>query len=174
MRNLCSQASIDCFLETKSIVPESARKSGYSQPRHRYLCRLTLQTLLISCGRLNCHNISRAHEIMFRGIQSFQQYDYYIIMFGDPLDTQSPFSIDSSHQSKSFGAQGLFFYSVARCWWGYNLTLYFWILEGPRMAVILVRHFFEAVQGTGRYCNKRIARRIRVCEKVLISLLAFS
>lgn len=27
---------------------------------------------------------------------------------------------------------------VHRCWWGYNLTLYFWILEGPRVAVILV------------------------------------
>jgi hypothetical protein len=26
-----------------------------------------------------------------------------------------------------------------RCWSGYNLSSYFWILEGPRFAVILVR-----------------------------------
>lgn len=25
-----------------------------------------------------------------------------------------------------------------RCWWGYNLTHYFWILEGPRLGVIVV------------------------------------
>lgn len=24
------------------------------------------------------------------------------------------------------------------CWWGYNLTPYYWILEGPRLTVILV------------------------------------
>jgi len=30
------------------------------------------------------------------------------------------------------------FYVCCRCWWGYNLTQYFWILEGPRIAVIVV------------------------------------
>ncbi|KAG7154748.1 PDF receptor-like 2 [Homarus americanus] len=25
------------------------------------------------------------------------------------------------------------------CWWGYNLSPYFWILEGPRLTVIIVR-----------------------------------
>lgn len=25
-----------------------------------------------------------------------------------------------------------------KCWWGYNLTAYYWILEGPRVAVISV------------------------------------
>jgi hypothetical protein len=29
-------------------------------------------------------------------------------------------------------------YVCCRCWWGYNLTRYFWILEGPRIAVIVV------------------------------------
>lgn len=32
-----------------------------------------------------------------------------------------------------------FFY---RCWWGYNLTPLYWILEGPRLAVILLNFFF--------------------------------
>lgn len=29
-----------------------------------------------------------------------------------------------------------------RCWWGYNLTPLYWILEGPRLAVILLNFFF--------------------------------
>ncbi|XP_049800306.1 PDF receptor-like [Schistocerca nitens] len=29
-----------------------------------------------------------------------------------------------------------------RCWWGYNLTPYFWILEGPRLGVILLNFLF--------------------------------
>ncbi|XP_046741752.1 PDF receptor [Diprion similis] len=35
-----------------------------------------------------------------------------------------------------------FYYHPSKCWWGYNLTLYFWILEGPRMAVILLNFLF--------------------------------
>ncbi|XP_046669176.1 PDF receptor isoform X1 [Homalodisca vitripennis] len=31
---------------------------------------------------------------------------------------------------------------TTKCWWGYNLTLFFWILEGPRMAVILLNFLF--------------------------------
>ncbi|XP_011501338.1 PREDICTED: PDF receptor [Ceratosolen solmsi marchali] len=34
------------------------------------------------------------------------------------------------------------YYHPSKCWWGYNLTLYFWILEGPRMAVILLNFMF--------------------------------
>ncbi|XP_046397721.1 PDF receptor, partial [Ischnura elegans] len=33
-------------------------------------------------------------------------------------------------------------YGTSRCWWGYNLTLYFWILEGPRLGVILLNFLF--------------------------------
>ncbi|GFG35417.1 hypothetical protein Cfor_07744 [Coptotermes formosanus] len=29
-----------------------------------------------------------------------------------------------------------------RCWWGYNLTRYFWILEGPRIGVIVLNLLF--------------------------------
>ncbi|XP_024082616.1 PDF receptor isoform X2 [Cimex lectularius] len=29
-----------------------------------------------------------------------------------------------------------------KCWWGYNFTIYFWILEGPRVAVILLNFLF--------------------------------
>ncbi|CAG7814999.1 unnamed protein product, partial [Allacma fusca] len=29
-----------------------------------------------------------------------------------------------------------------RCWWGYNFTLYFWILEGPRLGVLVVNLAF--------------------------------
>ncbi|XP_043266612.1 PDF receptor isoform X2 [Venturia canescens] len=34
------------------------------------------------------------------------------------------------------------YYHPSKCWWGYNLTFYFWILEGPRMAVILLNFLF--------------------------------
>ncbi|XP_069936149.1 PDF receptor-like, partial [Cherax quadricarinatus] len=30
----------------------------------------------------------------------------------------------------------------SRCWWGYNFTTYFWILEGPRFSVITVRYIY--------------------------------
>ncbi|XP_068084336.1 PDF receptor [Anabrus simplex] len=33
-------------------------------------------------------------------------------------------------------------YGSSNCWWGYNLTYYFWILEGPRLAVILLNFLF--------------------------------
>ncbi|XP_058806073.1 PDF receptor-like isoform X2 [Phymastichus coffea] len=33
-------------------------------------------------------------------------------------------------------------YHPSKCWWGYNLSLYFWILEGPRMGVILFNFLF--------------------------------
>ncbi|XP_011307308.1 PDF receptor isoform X1 [Fopius arisanus] len=35
-----------------------------------------------------------------------------------------------------------FYYHSFKCWWGYNLSVYFWILEGPRMAVILLNFLF--------------------------------
>lgn len=28
--------------------------------------------------------------------------------------------------------------AIPRCWWGYNFTPYYWILEGPRLAVIVL------------------------------------
>ncbi|XP_055543173.1 PDF receptor-like [Wyeomyia smithii] len=31
---------------------------------------------------------------------------------------------------------------INRCWWGYNLTLYYWILEGPRLTVVLLNFLF--------------------------------
>ncbi|XP_033223584.1 PDF receptor [Belonocnema kinseyi] len=34
------------------------------------------------------------------------------------------------------------YYHPSKCWWGYNLTSYFWILEAPRMAVIVVNFLF--------------------------------
>lgn len=30
------------------------------------------------------------------------------------------------------------YYTSSKCWWGYNLTSYFWILEGPRLGVVVV------------------------------------
>jgi hypothetical protein len=34
------------------------------------------------------------------------------------------------------------FYFYHRCWFGYNLTPYYWILEGPRLAIIFVNLLF--------------------------------
>lgn len=31
--------------------------------------------------------------------------------------------------------------SSSVCWWGYNLLPFFWILEGPRIIIIVVRLF---------------------------------
>ncbi|CAL8147634.1 unnamed protein product [Orchesella dallaii] len=33
-------------------------------------------------------------------------------------------------------------YGHSTCWWGYNFTGYFWILEGPRLAVLMVNLAF--------------------------------
>jgi hypothetical protein len=33
-----------------------------------------------------------------------------------------------------------------RCWWGYSLTRYFWILEGPRLGVVVVSRGANLVQ----------------------------
>lgn len=30
----------------------------------------------------------------------------------------------------------------SRCWWGYNFTSLYWILEGPRLAVLLLNFIF--------------------------------
>lgn len=35
-----------------------------------------------------------------------------------------------------------FFWLVYRCWWGYNFTSIYWILEGPRLAVLLLNFIF--------------------------------
>jgi len=32
----------------------------------------------------------------------------------------------------------MYFGAEKRCWFGYNLTRYFWILEGPRIGVVSV------------------------------------
>lgn len=31
---------------------------------------------------------------------------------------------------------------IRRCWWGYNFTSLYWILEGPRLAVLLLNFIF--------------------------------
>lgn len=36
----------------------------------------------------------------------------------------------------------LFLISLCRCWWGYNFTSIYWILEGPRLAVLLLNFIF--------------------------------
>ncbi|XP_023726525.1 PDF receptor [Cryptotermes secundus] len=33
-------------------------------------------------------------------------------------------------------------YSASKCWWGYSLTRYFWILEGPRLGVVVLNFLF--------------------------------
>uniref|UniRef100_A0A182P412 G-protein coupled receptors family 2 profile 2 domain-containing protein n=1 Tax=Anopheles epiroticus TaxID=199890 RepID=A0A182P412_9DIPT len=33
-----------------------------------------------------------------------------------------------------------------KCWWGYNLTPYYWILEGPRLAVVVVGRRYRQTQ----------------------------
>lgn len=35
-----------------------------------------------------------------------------------------------------------FLQTVFRCWWGYNFTSLYWILEGPRLAVLLLNFIF--------------------------------
>ncbi|EEB11610.1 class B secretin-like G-protein coupled receptor GPRcal2, putative [Pediculus humanus corporis] len=34
------------------------------------------------------------------------------------------------------------YYKTSKCWWGYNLTIYFWILEGPRLTVVVLNFLF--------------------------------
>lgn len=85
--------------------------------------KLVLQNVPISWLGLPCPD-----DFRMGGCNSFSL---------SPFEVSSPFNEIVSNTSTT---RYLFFanFLPRRCWWGYNLTLYFWILEGPRMAVIVV------------------------------------
>ncbi|KAL7292869.1 hypothetical protein TKK_0013542 [Trichogramma kaykai] len=56
---------------------------------------------------------------------------YRLVGWGYPLVMTSLWAIITALYS-----------NPSKCWWGYNLTHYFWILEGPRMAVIVLNFLF--------------------------------
>ncbi|XP_076033615.1 PDF receptor-like isoform X2 [Oratosquilla oratoria] len=67
-------------------------------------------------------------------------------------------------------------YSVTSCWWGYNFTRYFWILEGPRLAVISLNMVFllniiRVLVTKLRQSNSSEAQQVRKAVKAAIVLL---
>nr|QNG56008.1 pigment dispersing hormone receptor 43673 [Carcinus maenas] len=67
-------------------------------------------------------------------------------------------------------------YGNARCWWGYNFTSYFWILEGPRFSVISLNMVFllniiRVLVTKLRQSNSSEALQVRKAVKAAIVLL---
>ncbi|XP_037793907.1 PDF receptor-like [Penaeus monodon] len=64
----------------------------------------------------------------------------------------------------------------SRCWWGYNFTAYFWILEGPRLSVISLNMIFllniiRVLVTKLRQSNSSEALQVRKAVKAAIVLL---
>ncbi|XP_042234689.1 PDF receptor-like [Homarus americanus] len=67
-------------------------------------------------------------------------------------------------------------YGNSRCWWGYNFTSYFWILEGPRFSVISMNMVFllniiRVLVTKLRQSNSSEALQVRKAVKAAIVLL---
>lgn len=45
-------------------------------------------------------------------------------------------------QPINYNEFSFYFVALCRCWWGYNFTSVYWILEGPRLAMLLVNFVF--------------------------------
>ncbi|XP_063242234.1 PDF receptor, partial [Bacillus rossius redtenbacheri] len=65
----------------------------------------------------------------------FQEKSYYavytVIGWGGPVVMTAAWAITTA-----------LLYGSSKCWWGYNLTRYFWILEGPRLGIIVLNFLF--------------------------------
>lgn len=62
-------------------------------------------------------------------------FDRHLGHYNDKVQSQSKVSNSEDDLIENCPSNKL---SPSRCLWGYNLTPYYWILEGPRLAVILV------------------------------------
>uniref|UniRef100_A0AAG5CPX5 G-protein coupled receptors family 2 profile 2 domain-containing protein n=1 Tax=Anopheles atroparvus TaxID=41427 RepID=A0AAG5CPX5_ANOAO len=56
---------------------------------------------------------------------------YAVVGWGGPVILTVIWAITTAQYSRE-----------QKCWWGYNLTPYYWILEGPRLAVVLLNFIF--------------------------------
>ncbi|XP_049279756.1 PDF receptor [Anopheles funestus] len=56
---------------------------------------------------------------------------YAIVGWGGPVVLTVIWAITTAHYIRQ-----------QKCWWGYNLTPYYWILEGPRLAVVVLNFIF--------------------------------
>ncbi|XP_069179327.1 PDF receptor isoform X3 [Procambarus clarkii] len=68
------------------------------------------------------------------------------------------------------------FYGSSRCWWGYNFTPYYWIMEGPRFSVISMNMVFllniiRVLVTKLRQSNSSEAQQVRKAVKAAIVLL---
>lgn len=76
---------------------------------------------------LYLHNVVTATVLQGR----FPQTVYAIIGWGTAVVMTALWAVVTAHYK-----------SNEPCWWNYNLTPYYWILEGPRLTVILFNFFF--------------------------------
>ncbi|XP_055914545.1 PDF receptor isoform X2 [Eupeodes corollae] len=76
---------------------------------------------------LYLHNVVTATVLQGR----FPQTVYAIIGWGTSVVMTALWAVVTAHYK-----------SNEPCWWNYNLTPYYWILEGPRLTVILFNFFF--------------------------------
>ncbi|XP_055843388.1 PDF receptor isoform X2 [Episyrphus balteatus] len=76
---------------------------------------------------LYLHNVVTATVLQGR----FPQTIYAIIGWGTAVVMTALWAVVTAHYK-----------SNEPCWWNYNLTPYYWILEGPRLTVIMFNFFF--------------------------------
>ncbi|XP_073976675.1 pigment-dispersing factor receptor isoform X2 [Rhodnius prolixus] len=75
---------------------------------------------------LYLHNV-----VSVRVFQETFHYKLYTSLgWGAPVIMTSAWAVTLAVQMKT------------ECWWGYNLSIYFWILEGPRFAVVILNFLF--------------------------------
>ncbi|XP_038122110.1 PDF receptor isoform X2 [Culex quinquefasciatus] len=140
------------------IIRNGGKRYGTDSSRHGidntpYLCEASY--ILLEYARtsmfmwmfiegLYLHNVVTV--TVFQG--RFPHALYAFVGWGGPVALAAIWAITTAHYigQQNFNpstslAKGLFITSPS-CWWGYNLTPYYWILEGPRLAVVLLNFIF--------------------------------
>ncbi|GLH04197.1 PDF receptor [Gryllus bimaculatus] len=68
-------------------------------------------------------------------VSVFQEHAYYaaypLLGWGAPVVMTTAWAVTTGLR-----------YGPSKCWYGYNLTYYFWILEGPRLGVVVLNLLF--------------------------------
>ncbi|XP_058455071.1 PDF receptor isoform X2 [Malaya genurostris] len=125
----------------QAIIRNGGKRYGNESSRHGidntpYLCEAsyvfleyarTCMFMWMFIEGLYLHNVVTV--TVFQG--RFPHTMYAILGWGSPLILTIIWAVTTAQY---IGQQ--------KCWWGYNLTPFYWILEGPRLAVVLLNFIF--------------------------------
>ncbi|XP_058821177.1 PDF receptor isoform X5 [Topomyia yanbarensis] len=125
----------------QAIIRNDGRRYGNESSRHGidntpYLCEAsyvlleyarTCMFMWMFIEGLYLHNVVTV--TVFQG--RFPHTLYAMLGWGGPIALTAIWAVTTAQY---IGPQ--------KCWWGYNLTPFYWILEGPRLAVVLLNFIF--------------------------------